>query len=260
MSLIQDTEVVREQYKSDANLKTRISIHDKYSVNKVGFGSWIFQQYELKENYRILELGCGNGSMWPKHIYEIPKGSEIILTDFSEGMLSEAKKNIPENNKIIFKQVDIQNIPFEDKSFDIVIANMMIYHVPYLNKALHEVKRVLKATGTFYCATYGENGISEYMQELLKDYGVSKNLNKVFTLQNGKEILKDYFSFIEKREYEDHLEVTEVEDLIDYIFSLTSMINFNNISRKDLKKVLEKEMVQGKIIIPKEYGMFIGKI
>lgn len=259
MSLIKDTNIVKEQYKSDFNLKTRISIHERYSANKKGFGNWIFEQYEIKENYRVLELGCGNGAMWINHVYEVPKTACIILTDFSEGMLLEAKNNIPENDKISYKQVDIQHIPFDDDSFDVVIANMMLYHVPNLNKALSEVNRVLKNTGTFYCATYGENGIVEYIQELLKDYGVSKNLNKVFTLQNGKEILESYFPIIEEKRYEDHLEVTNIDDLVEYIFSLTSMISFNNISRDELRKVLEDEMVEGKIIIPKEYGIFIAK-
>lgn len=61
MAALNDRAQVKEQYKTSANLNTRISIHQKYSVNKQGFGSWIFSQYRFRENDRILELGCGNG-------------------------------------------------------------------------------------------------------------------------------------------------------------------------------------------------------
>ncbi|WP_051986319.1 class I SAM-dependent methyltransferase [Clostridium amazonitimonense] len=259
MSVMQDSNVVKEQYKNGVNLQTRISIHEKYSVNKKGFGNWIFEHYTINEKYRILELGCGNGDMWRNHINDIPKETTLILTDFSKGMLSEAKTNIPQSDNILFKQVDIQNIPFNDDSFDIIIANMMLYHVPDLNKALSEIKRVLKNEGTFYCATYGEHGIAGYIQDLLNDYGVDKNLNKVFTLQNGEEILDKHFSSIQRSIYEDHLEVTNTEDLIEYVFSLTSMIDFNKLSKDELRVILDNEKVAGKIIIPKEYGMFIVK-
>ena len=59
---------------------------------------------------------------------------------------------------------------FKDNSFDIVIANMMLYHVPDIHKGLSEVRRVLKSDGAFYCATYGENGIVEYISSLLESY------------------------------------------------------------------------------------------
>lgn len=56
--------------------------------------------------------------------------------------------------QIIKKIIDIQNIPYEDNSFDLVIANMMLYHVPDLPRALAEVGRVLKPEGKLYTATF----------------------------------------------------------------------------------------------------------
>ena len=78
MASLNERERVKEQYKTSSNLNTRISIHAKYSVNRRGFGNWIFEQYLLRENDRILELGCGNGSMWKDRT--LPGGAELILT------------------------------------------------------------------------------------------------------------------------------------------------------------------------------------
>lgn len=257
MSILNNKDVVKEQYKTATNLNTRISIHSKYSVNKQGFGNWIVGKYEIKDGMRILELGCGTGDMWKEHTELLEAVSELVLTDFSAGMLESAKEMLGENKNISYKVVDIQNIPYEDNSFDMVIANMMLYHVPEIHKGLAEVRRVLKANGLFYCATYGEHGIVEYISGLLKEYQVEGKLNKNFTLQNGEEILVKHFQSAVRYDYEDALEVKDIDDMIDYIYSLSSMSNISNIKRNELQHILENNMVNGVLRVPKEYGMFV---
>ena len=174
-------------------------------------------------------------------------------------MLDVAKTNLKEYKNIEYKVIDIQDIPYEDNSFDIVIANMMLYHVPDINKALSEVKRVLKKDGIFYCATYGENGIINYLSNLLSSCGVEDNTNKNFTLQNGSSILSEYFNYVKRLDYIDSLAVTNIDDLIDYIFSLTSMISLSLLDKEKIKTVLTNKMGNGVLNIPKEYGMFVCK-
>lgn len=257
MNTLNNSTIIKEQYKTASNLNTRISIHAKYSTNKESFGDWIVSQYRIADGMRILELGCGTGDMWKGHLNLLGTGTELILTDFSEGMLATAKENLGEQEKISYQVVDIQNIPFPDNSFDIVIANMMLYHVPDLSKGLSEVRRVLKADGTFYCATYGEHGIVEYIEGLLKDYMVEGNINRNFTLQNGAEILSWQFAKVERLDREDGLAVTDIQDMVDYIYSLSSMSNIGTVPRKELTRILEANMVDGVLYVPKEYGMFV---
>ena len=145
------------------------------------------------------------------------------------------------------------------RSFDIVIANMMLYHVPDLAKGLREVSRILKDDGSFYCATYGENGMMTYINSLFRDYQVQNQVNRNFTLQNGEEELCPFYSDIKTALYKDSLEVTDVEDLVDYIFSLTSMTDLRRIPREEVRRVLENNMINGILYVPKEYGMFIAK-
>ena len=259
MNTINNADVVKEQYRNAGNLTTRISIHSKYSTNKMGFGNWIVSNYCIKPGMRILELGCGTGDMWKDHLNLLNEASEVILTDFSEGMLKTTKDTLGKLKNITYKVVDIQEIPFEDESFDIVIANMMLYHVPELEKGLSEVKRVLKHDGVFYCATYGEHGIVEYIADLLKDYGVKESVNKNFTLQNGKEKLEKYFPLVHQFDYNDALEVTQIEDIVDYVYSLSSMTNMKNVKRETITQILASEQVNGILHVPKEYGMFVCK-
>ena len=249
---------VKKQYSTPDKLNIRISIHKKYSSNKQGFGNWIYTNYRIEEGMKVLELGCRTGEMWMGQDAMIGRCSRLILTDMSEGMIATAKENLKAYDGIEYRTVDIQDIPFDDNEFDVVIANMMLYHVPDLERGLKEVARVLKSGGTFYCATYGENGITEYVDLLFDDFPISGAYNYNFTLQNGKSKLEDYFGDVEKRLYEDSLEVTNVDDLIDYIYSLPSYSDVQDYPRDTLRPVLEKNMRDGVLHIPKDYGMFIA--
>lgn len=248
------------QYETAGNLKQRISIHDKYSENKQGFGNWIRSQYQIPEQGTILELGCGTGLTWKEA--ELPAGVQLYLTDFSEGMLKEAEKNLGQDlgkrHKVSFEVVNIQSIPYEDESFDMVIANMMLYHAPDLNQALKEVRRVLKKGGKFYCATYGENGIPSWLKEVFSEYPADIILNRNFTLQNGAEYLEKYFENVELRRYADALNITESKDLLEYILSMDSMAELRKYPKEEIMQLLNERKENGIIHIPKEYGMFLA--
>jgi ubiquinone/menaquinone biosynthesis C-methylase UbiE len=232
-------------------------------MNKQGFGNWIFEQYDLSDGCRILELGCGNGNMWRDKINQIGPNSRLILSDFSEGMVEEVREKYSSYTNVSFQQINIEAIPYDDNSFDLVIANMMLYHVPDLDKALSEVVRVLKNNSKFYAATFGENGIHQYLVSSLKDQenrqeSRQESLN-AFTLQNGSSILSRYFEKVNKKEYIDALEITDTNDLIDYIYSMTSIISYKNMDRKSMFDLFENRKDKyGVIRIPKEYGMFIS--
>ena len=258
MSEINDTAVVKHQYANADNLNTRISIHDKYSTNKMGFGNWIVSNYKIDKGMKVLELGCGTGDMWKREDAVINACAQLVLSDFSEGMVETAKENLSSYDNIEYRVIDIQKIPYEDETFDIVIANMMLYHVPDIDKGLAEVRRVLKKNGSFYCATYGEHGIIEYLSKILSVYGVEDTINKNFTLQNGAEILGRVFCNVEKLEYTDSLAVTHVDDMVDYIYSLSSMTSLNNVPRNEIRETLLKNMTDGILHVPKEYGMFVA--
>ena len=172
-------------------------------------------------------------------------------------MIDTARATLSAYDKIEYQVIDIQNIPFEDDSFDIVIANMMLYHVPDLKKGLSEVRRVLKNGGNFYCATFGEHGIMEYLSRILGEYGVEDNTNKSFTLQNGSQYLKSVFEKVERLDYKDSLAVTNVDDLIDYIYSLAGMTTLSSRNKDEIREALTKEMTDGVLNVPKDYGMFI---
>ena len=250
---------IEAQYKTSKNLSTRISIHEKYSTNKQPFGSWIAEHYEICPGFQILELGCGTGDMWKDKLELLPKDSHLILSDFSSGMLEKARENVGIHSQVTYRVVDIQQIPYPDQSFDVVIANMMLYHVPDLHRGLSEVRRVLKPGGKFYCATYGEHGIMEFINETLRDQGIYGEIGKTFTLQNGGDILQQHFDWVQMDTREDALEITDISDFVDYVMSLSALTGIVEHSRQDLCQAFREKTTNGILYVPKEYGMFICK-
>ena len=255
----QVSEIVRSQYGTTDKLLQRISIHEKYSTNKTGFGPWIVSHYAFPEGCRVLELGCGTGNMWKGQEALIRRCAALYLTDLSEAMVAAVREALGEEDPLRFAVADIQNLPFPDGSFDAVIANMMLYHVPDLHKGLSEVRRVLRPGGRFYAATYGEHGIVETLCRILAPLGVQDDTNKHFTLQNGGETLRSFFSCVERQDYPDSLRVTEIEDIIDYLDSLPSMQSVHRLPRSEIKTHLTAAMRDGVLELPKEYGLFLAE-
>lgn len=250
---------VIEQYEKQDNLDIRVKLHKKYSKNKLGFNNWIFSNYQITDEINVLELGCGTGELWKSNIDSIDKMKQLVITDFSSDMVETTRAVIGNRDNVNYEIMDIQNVSFEKETFDIVIANMLLHHVNDIPKALSEVNRVLKNGGIFYCATFGENGVVDYLASLFKDEVVQDLENKTFTLQNGKTYLNRYFDTVEKLIYDDELQVTSIDDLVQYIQSLKGISEIGSLEEGIIHKRLEREFNNGVLVIPKEYGMFIAR-
>jgi len=222
----------------------------------------LWEQYSFFENCKILELGCGNGEQWKTKIDLLPDGCEIILSDFSEGMVHAVKEKYANYKLFSFQQIDIQNIPFPNDTFDIVIANHMLYHVPELSNALSEVKRVLKTDGTFYSSTISNGGMQPFLHEAFKHFHPDTTAftqKFSFNLQNGFELLSEYFHNVRRVDYKDSLSITETQDLIERIKSTITLASYSEQSFNDLYDYFENiRKKDGAINIPKENGLFIS--
>lgn len=254
MPAMNDAKSIQQQYANPDGLNIRILLHHRYSINKQPYGDWIMEHYHIQPGMKVLELGCGTGVMWADASRWLPPDATLVLTDLSEGMLEEARRNVPAQTNISFAQMDIQQIPHKDNTFDLVIANAMLYHVPNLDKAISEVARVLKPEGRFICSTTGENGLHRWLQQVL---GAGESPTTPFTLQNGGAALEKHFVKADMHLREDGLEVTDVHDLADYVRSTLSFGYLREWPTDELVRRLNTQMVDGVIRIPKEYGLFI---
>lgn len=259
-----------DQYQDASNLHTRIRLHDSFSTNPYNWHLWLFDQLELPEKpCRILELGCGDGTLWQKNGGRTPDGWSITLSDFSEGMLQDAREHLERaalSDRFTFIQADVRSIPFPDGCFDAVLANHMLYHVTDREQALREIRRVLKPGGALYASTIGGQHLKE-MKELLAGFNPDLVLSETdfageFGLDNGgKQLAAAGFTGVHVRRYEDALRITEAEPLIAYIQSTTgnSKSALSGAGLQKFRAGLEQAIRRdGSIGITKESGVFIG--
>lgn len=263
LSLVQlsneETNII-EQYKNAKNLNDRISLHEKYSTNSQGWFNWLFEKIDFSKVNRLLELGCGNGKLWQENNIDL-RNREIFLSDISEGMVEEVRNKLGSDFNCII--ADAEKIPFKDAYFDSIIANHVLFYLNDLNQGLKEISRVLKSNGILYCSTYGSRHMKE-ITDIVQNFDSRINLSNhslydVFGLENGESILKQYFTNVQRMDYQDSLEITESKPLIDYIMSCHG--NQNEILGPRLSEFKEyiEELLQndGKIVVTKQAGLFV---
>jgi ubiquinone/menaquinone biosynthesis C-methylase UbiE len=250
-----------DQYRDATNLNARVTIHDRFSTNPYGWFRWVFDMLvRLPADSKVLELGSGPGLLWKAGIDRIPAGWKITLSDLSPGMLDAAWRNLVVTGRAFqFREIDAQAIPFDDESFDVVIANHMLYHVPDRSKAFAEIRRVLKPGGHLIATTAGERHLHEIMDwfRSIHESSIWDSFVISFSLENGREQLQPYFSQITLSRYVDNLEVTEIQPLMDYILSSIRIQELPKDKLELLRQNLEKELKEkGSIFITKDSGLF----
>ncbi len=104
----------------------------------------------------VLELATGTGLI-AKHI--VNSAAHIEATDASTEMIAEAKRDNC-SVKLHFSVQDMFRLPYADKSFDVVIVSNALHIVPQPEKALAEIKRVLKDDGVLIAPTFTHAGNS----------------------------------------------------------------------------------------------------
>ncbi|MCR5129826.1 MAG: class I SAM-dependent methyltransferase, partial [Lachnospiraceae bacterium] len=106
------------------------------------------------EGKRVLEIATGPGLL-AKHVASSAR--EMIATDYSEGMIKEAKKgDVPDNLR--FEVADATDLPYEDNSFDVVIIANALHVMPEPDKAMDEIDRVLKKKGILIAPNFIHKG------------------------------------------------------------------------------------------------------
>ena len=98
----------------------------------------------------VLELATGTGLI-AKHI--VNAAAHIEATDASAEMILEAKRD-NQSAKLHFSVQDMFRLPYADKSFDVVIVSNALHIIPQPEKALAEIRRVLKNDGVLIAPTF----------------------------------------------------------------------------------------------------------
>ncbi|MEO8665705.1 MAG: methyltransferase domain-containing protein [Ignavibacteria bacterium] len=149
--------------------------YDKY------MGPLLFESYAVdiaecikgKKYTDVLELACGTGRVTNQLAKVLPESVNLTVTDLNPDMVETAKTKIMSNKKIMWKTADMQSLPFENSSFDLVVCQFGIMFVPDKERAYSEIYRVLRPGGKFLFNTWDSminNMPIQYTTDILDSY------------------------------------------------------------------------------------------
>jgi ubiquinone/menaquinone biosynthesis C-methylase UbiE len=255
-----------QQYKDASNLQARIYIHEHFGTGSQDWFHWILDRLQVPANARVLELGTGSATFWQRNEARIPAGWQVTLSDLSEGMLNEARQAT--QNRFDYRQLDAQQIPFDDATFDGVMANHMLYHVPDIPKALAEVRRVLKPGGRFYAATNGElhmKELEDLAETLVHRYLPGQPFERMkslsFRLETGEALLREHFETVSLHRFDNALLIDDAEAIVNYYLSTHRFQSLvTDSQRNELRQVILKDtqsvLAKGPLRVQRATGLF----
>jgi len=101
----------------------------------------ILDAAQVRVGTRVLDVGCGSGNLAAE---AASRGASVVGTDLSDAMVALARRHHPQ---LDFRQADAEQLPFADLTFDSVVSNLLIPHLPRPDAAVTEFVRVLKTGG-----------------------------------------------------------------------------------------------------------------
>lgn len=170
-----DRSCVAAQYADDRNLSIRMKLHAKHSTAQISMNDWLLHSSTSWGHAAFLNLAAvtprsgGGGSI----------SFQMVLffgaIGFFSGYGGDRLEKFESFSNVLVQQIDIQEIPFPDASFDKIIANHMLHHVPNLPQALKEVQRKLRPDGA-YATVIGEGGLQAYLHAAMKGFNPSLDM------------------------------------------------------------------------------------
>lgn len=234
------------QYATEDNLAARQRLW-KISPRRPPFSlfSWLLDLARLRGGERVLEVGCGNGA-YLEYL-------DAVGLDLSMGMLAPAR----ERSRGPLVAGDAVALPFANGSFDFVLAAHMLYHVAERNKAVSELRRVLRGSGRCVAVTNGERNMEELVRlvEGVVGHGWRwrRSSEVAFSLENGADQLSVAFGEVDRVDCPDSIvQVTDAHALGDYLRSVGDTYEGQVISWTTWGRVVEECQRQVAAVVESE--------
>jgi SAM-dependent methyltransferase len=260
-----DQQYLREvQYVNGEKLRARTRLHTRYATQSVPWQVWLQGLIAIPSGGDVLEVGCGTGLLWTIGGTSDESDFSLTLSDLSAGMVAETVPLVRRKIGVVHGLAsDAQALPFADNSFDVVIANQMLYHVPDPSQALREFARVLRRGGVLMASTVGGGHLRELFRIEASVFGPTRVLrhHEVFGAQSGADLIAEIFDEVTWHPYDDSLRCTDVDDVIDYICSTPPGEDASRDQVTKLRHIIEEQMAahDGVLVVTKDVGAFIAR-
>lgn len=130
---------------------------------------WGLKHLDIKDDDIILDIGCGGGMNVRRMAEKAKKVFGVDYSIVSVELSREVNEEFIKNGQVEIVEGNVQSLPFEDDTFDIVTAFETVYFWPDIEKCFGEVKRVLKPGGVFLIGMES-NGDNNFIMKFWKHF------------------------------------------------------------------------------------------
>ncbi|MEM8924573.1 MAG: class I SAM-dependent methyltransferase [Actinomycetota bacterium] len=247
------------QYRDGTRLDARSALHQRFSTSPAQFPDFVAGLVEWRPDLDVLECGAGTGRFWGNE--RTPRSVALTLTDLSPGMVTAAvaAAGAAGFGAVAGRECDVQRLPFADGSYDVVIANHMLYHVPDPDRAVAELARVLRPGGTLVAATNGLGHMGELTEIIGEVFGPRRDaLHEVFGIDTGEARLRRWFGTIEWHAYDNDLVVDDPEAVVAYGLSFPPGEGATAEQAAAFADAVGRRFVDGRFRIRTRTGVFLA--
>jgi SAM-dependent methyltransferase len=144
-----------QQFGTDDYLRVRQATHDLYSVPRIDFPEWALNRLDWRGDELILDVGSGSG-IYAERLKTLAPDAHYLGLDQQIGMFA---RHTAQGSLTVG---GAHELPFPDHTFDVVMANHMLYLVADVDEVLRELRRVMKPSGILMTATNSIQTMPEF--------------------------------------------------------------------------------------------------
>jgi SAM-dependent methyltransferase len=202
MTRMNDPAVVAREYSTSDRLERR-RVDATAWISGDGVWEEALRAIAEVNPYCVLDAGCGVGDF-----ARLVSAPHVVGVDSSAAMVERAREN-----GVDAREADIQDLPFADGEFDVVVSNWTLYHLPDLDRGLAELARVIRRGGRLVGIYNRERHMEELWSLVHPEFGRADDLEEPlgrhfepvewrdtesFTLWENRKALQDYLdAFVE---------------------------------------------------------------
>ena len=222
------------------------------SIHQKEWGTKVLGDLSFKGNERVLDLGCGEGTLTQKISQFVPNGY-VLGIDVSKGMIETAKEFSKDN--LNFQLMDINEIEF-DSEFDIIFSNAALHWVKDHETLLKNVYKAIKPNGIIRFNFAGDGNCSNFYC-VVKEVMAYPNFKEKFNMFewpwympkiNEYETLANKFRYKEIKVWEENADryFNSPDEMTKWIEqpSIVPFLNYlNGKERKEFRDIVVQKMI-----------------
>jgi ubiquinone/menaquinone biosynthesis C-methylase UbiE len=200
-------QLITSAYATDAPFMARLALQH-YQQPARDFVAWALHHVTWTAHTRILDCGCGNGRYLRHTLAHGATARHTIGLDIAAGMLTSLRRrwptDLPQPHVVVG---DVVHLPVPTNSCDLAYAMHMLYHVPDQQRAVAELRRVVRPGGTLLASTNSEHDKQE-LGTLFKaaimaltGQATERVFAMRFSLEHGAALLHTQFADVQRYDF-----------------------------------------------------------